>query len=287
MTRSDDPYQQGWSAGPGNADYPPVGYNPNWPPPDPYDGVPHGYAVHPMYPGIPGQGPQVPAKSSRPWILIASVASALAVVVAVVLVFVISDHRSAPRRIDAAPSASPSYLEPAELPTASGGPPVVAAPAPPSIAGPPPQALPPQAPPPEAAVPKAPGQVLAVGECVNLTPPSGYKPIACTDPEAVFKVFDVVAGGTCKAGQTGFTAGNFSYCIAPQLRVGSCYATGQVMGQTVFVAAPTCREKGAFPVLMLIPGTTESRQCMGKPGVVHSFVVQDPPSVICTGEFAS
>lgn len=88
--------------------------------------------------------------------------------------------------------------------------------------------------------------------------------MACTDPTAAWRVIEVVPGGKCRQTYTGFTAGDFSYCIAPQLRVGSCYQTAVVMGSTVFVAADSCQAPKAFVVLFVIPGTKEASQCKGK-----------------------
>ncbi|MGL5445551.1 MAG: LppU/SCO3897 family protein, partial [[Mycobacterium] stephanolepidis] len=248
-----------------------------------YDGVPQDYAVPPMYPGLPGQDPFGSQKRSRPWILIASIAGAVVVVLAVVLV-VILNRDSAPRQSISAPTTTVSYASP-ELPTAGGEPtyqtPTLQPPRTPMA--PPQMPVPPPAP---TGPPKAPGQVAVVGDCIALAAPSDYKAVACTDPKAAWRVIEVVPGGKCRQTYTGFTAGDFSYCIAPQLRIGSCYQTAVVMGSTVFVAADSCQAPKAFMVLFVIPGTKESSQCKGKPGVVHSFAFPDPPMAICTGEFA-
>ncbi|WP_423488780.1 LppU/SCO3897 family protein [Mycobacteroides sp. PCS013] len=299
MTGPRDPYQQGpagewgapegstqgyWQAPPPTAPY---GYAPADYPDDSirrlYDGVPQNYAVPPMYPGLPGQDPFGSQKKSRPWILIASIAGAVVVVLAVVLV-VILNRDSAPRQSVSAPSTTVSYANP-ESPTA-GGEPTYQTPTaqPPRTPMAPPQ-MPVPLPAPTGA-PKAPGQVAVVGDCIALAAPSDYKAVACTDPKAAWRVIEVVPGGKCRQTYTGFTAGNFSYCIAPQLRIGSCYQTAVVMGSTVFVAADSCQAPKAFMVLFVIPGTKESSQCKGKPGVVHSFAFPDPPMAICTSEFA-
>lgn len=248
-----------------------------------YDGVPQGYPVPPMYPGLPGQDPYGQQKQSKPWILIASIAGAVVVVLALVLVLIMS-RDSDPRQSASSPtSTTVSYANP-ELPTASGAPTYLTPPVQPPAAPIPPQMpVPPPAP---TGPPKAAGQVAAVGDCIALAAPSDYKAVACTDPKAAWRVIEVVPGGKCRATYTGFTAGDFSYCIAPQLRVGSCYQTAVVMGSTVFVAADSCQSPKAFPVLFVIQGTKEAAQCKGKPGVVHSFAFPDPPMAICTGEFA-
>lgn len=248
-----------------------------------YDGVPQGFAVPPMYPGLPGQVPQAPRKQSKPWILIASIAGAVVVVLALVLVLILN-RDSAPRQSAPSPTTTVSYANP-ELPNVGGSPtyqtPTVQPPSPPMA---PPQV--PVPPPTPTGPPKAPGQVAAVGDCIALAAPSDYKTVTCADPKAAWRVIEVVPGGKCRATYTGFTAGDFSYCIAPQLRIGSCYQTAVVMGSTVFVAADSCQAPKAFVVLFVIPGTKEAAQCKGKPGVVHSFAFPDPPMAICTGEFA-
>lgn len=292
MTGPHDPYQQGaaeqwgapegqWQAAPPTDPYgyPPTGY------PDDsigrlYDGIPQGYAVPPMYPGLPGQDPRGPQKQSRRWILIASIAGAVVVVLAVVLVLVLN-RDSDPRQSASAPTTTVTYANP-ELPTVSGEPTYQI----PTAQPPRTPMAPPQMPVPPPGPPKAPGQVAVVGDCIALAPPSDYKAVACTDPKAAWSVIEVVPGGKCRQTYTGFTAGDFSYCIAPQLRVGSCYQTAVVMGSTVFVAADSCQAPKAFTVLFVIPGTKESSQCKGKPGVVHSFAFPDPPMAICTSEFA-
>ncbi|MBA0048376.1 hypothetical protein [Mycobacterium sp. NPDC050853] len=291
MTGPYDPYQQGgagqwgapegqWQGGPPPAPY---GYAPSDYPDDSigrlYDGVPQDYAVPPMYPGLPGQDPNAPQKQSKPWILIASIAGAVVVVLVVVLVLILN-RDSDPRQSSASPSATVSYAPP-ELPT--GAPTYLT----PTAEPPRTPMAPPQAPvPPPTGLPKAPGQIAAVGDCIALAAPSDYKALACTDPKAAWRVFEVVPGGKCKQTYTGFTAGDFSYCITPQLRIGSCYQTAVVMGSTVFVAADSCQSPKAFAVLFVIPGTKEAAQCKGRPGVVHSFAFPDPPMAICTGEFA-
>ncbi|SHU94592.1 Uncharacterised protein [Mycobacteroides abscessus subsp. bolletii] len=248
-----------------------------------YDGVPQGYAVPPMYPGLPGQDPYGPQKKSKPWLLIASVAGAVVVVLALVLVLILN-RDSDPRQAAGSPTTTTvSYANP-ELPTAGDAPTYHPPSAPPPTAQIPPPA-PPQMPAPTGP-PRAPGQVASVGDCIALAAPSDYKTVACTDPTAAWLVIEVVPGGKCRQTYTGFTAGDFSYCIAPQLRVGSCYQTAVVMGSTVFVAADSCQAPKAFVVLFVIPGTKEASQCKGKPGVVHSFAFPDPPMAICTGEFA-
>lgn len=248
-----------------------------------YDGVPQGYAVPPMYPGLPGQDPYGPQKKSKPWLLIASVAGAVVVVLALVLVLILN-RDSDPRQAAGSPTTTTvSYANP-ELPTAGDAPTYH-----PPTAQPPTAQIPPPAPPQMPAPtgpPRAPGQVASVGDCIALAAPSDYKTVACADPTAAWRVIEVVPGGKCRQTYTGFTAGDFSYCIAPQLRVGSCYQTAVVMGSTVFVAADSCQAPKAFVVLFVIPGTKEASQCKGKPGVVHSFAFPDPPMAICTSEFA-
>ncbi|MDM2036633.1 hypothetical protein PP334_22195, partial [Mycobacteroides abscessus] len=82
-----------------------------------YDGVPQGYAVPPMYPGLPGQDPYGPQKKSKPWLLIASVAGAVVVVLALVLVLILN-RDSDPRQAASSPTTTTvSYANP-ELPTA-------------------------------------------------------------------------------------------------------------------------------------------------------------------------
>lgn len=252
-----------------------------------YDGVPQGYAVPPMYPGLPGQDPYGPQKKSKPWLLIASVAGAVVVVLALVLVLILN-RDSDPRQAAGSPTTTTvSYANP-ELPTAGDAPTYHPPSAPPPTAQIPPPAPPqmPVPPPAPTGPPRAPGQVASVGDCIALAAPSDYKTVACADPTAAWRVIEVVPGGKCRQTYTGFTAGDFSYCIAPQLRVGSCYQTAVVMGSTVFVAADSCQAPKAFVVLFVIPGTKEASQCKGKPGVVHSFAFPDPPMAICTGEFA-
>lgn len=248
-----------------------------------YDGVPQGYAVPPMYPGLPGQDPYGPQKKSKPWVLIASIAGAVVVVLALVLVLILT-RDSDPRQAASSPTTTTvSYANP-EMPTATGAPTYQT----PTYQTPTAQAPSPQLPVPSAptGAPRAPGQVASVGDCIALAAPSDYKTVACTDPKAAWRVIEVVPGGKCRQTYTGFTAGNFSYCIAPQLRIGSCYQTAVVMGSTVFVAADSCQAPKSFVVLFVIPGTKEAAQCKGKPGVVHSFAFPDPPMAICTSEFA-
>lgn len=252
-----------------------------------YDGVPQGYAVPPMYPGLPGQDPCGPQKKSKPWVLIASIAGAVVVVLALVLVLILT-RDSDPRQAASSPTTTTvSYANP-EMPTATGAP-TYQTPQTPTYRTPTAQAPSPQLPVPPPAptgAPRAPGQVASVGDCIALAAPSDYKTVACTDPKAAWRVIEVVPGGKCRQTYTGFTAGDFSYCIAPQLRIGSCYQTAVVMGSTVFVAADSCQAPKSFVVLFVIPGTKEAAQCKGKPGVVHSFAFPDPPMAICTSEFA-
>ncbi|MGH3725460.1 MAG: LppU/SCO3897 family protein [Mycobacterium sp.] len=292
MTGPYDPYQQGgagqwgapegqWQGAPPAAPY---GYPPSDYPDDSigrlYDGVPHDYAVPPMYPGLPGQDPHGPHKQPKPWILIASIAGAVVVVLAVVLVLILN-RNSDPRQSAASPSTTTVSYAPPELPTASGAPTYQI-----PTAQPPRTPIAPVPPPVPTGPPKAPGQVAVVGDCIALAAPSDYKTVACADPKAAWRVIEVVPGGKCRQTYTGFTAGDFSYCITPQLRIGSCYQTAVVMGSTVFVAADSCQAPKAFAVLFVIPGTKESTQCKGKPGVVHAFAFPDPPMAICTSEFA-
>lgn len=296
MTGPNDPHQQGgagqwgapegqWQGAPPVHDYP--GYPQSGYTDDSigrlYDGVPQGYAVPPMYPGLPGQDPGAPQKQPKPWILITSISGAVVVVLAVVLVLILN-RNSDPRQSAASPSTTTVSYAPPELPTISGAPTYRTPTAQPPGA---PMPLPSQAPAPTGP-PKAPGQWLAVGECLAFTQsPPNYLGLPCTDPKAAWRVFEVVPGGKCKQSYTGFTAGDFSYCVAPQLRIGSCYQTAVVMGSTVFIAADSCQAPKAFMVLFVIPGTTDSlAQCKPKPGVKHAYSFPDPPMSICTGEYA-
>ncbi|MUM18688.1 hypothetical protein FZI91_13195 [Mycobacterium sp. CBMA271] len=306
MTGPNDPYQQGgtgqWGAPEGYgapqpqnpygyppADYPeqPMGYDPNYPPssyPDDsigrlYDGVPHAYAVPPMYPGLPGQDPSALQKQSKPWILIASIAAAVVVVLTVVLVLILNRNHD-PRQSATAPSTTTSYAPP-EQPTISGSPTYQTPTVPPST--PMPLPVPPPAP---TGPPKAPGQAASVGDCVAFSAnPDDYKVLPCADPKAAWRVFELVPGGKCKQTYTGFTAGNFSYCVVPQLRIGSCYQTATVMGITVFVAADSCQAPKAFPVLFVVQGTTDKAECIRR-RAPHAFAFPDPPMAICAGEAA-
>ncbi|EUA60644.1 hypothetical protein I542_0780 [Mycobacteroides abscessus 1948] len=150
-----------------------------------YDGVPQGYAVPPMYPGLPGQDPFGPQKKSKPWLLIASVAGAVVVVLALVLVLILN-RDSDPRQAASSPTTTTvSYANP-ELPTAGGAPTYHPPTAQPPTAQIPPPAPPqmPVPPPAPTGPPRAPGQVASVGDCIALAAPSDYKTVACTDPTA-------------------------------------------------------------------------------------------------------
>lgn len=258
----------------------PIGQNPNWPPPGPWDGVPTGHAVHPLYPGIPGMGPQRPGKSNRPWILTAGIAGVVVLVLAVTLIVMLGGRSSEPRQNAASPS-SPAVGEPTQDTS------VVAAPtaAPPTVMTPaPPPPMPTMPPPPPPVSSKQPGQDLAVGDCIEVRAPGTFQQFECNDPSAVFRVVEAHGDGTvCKPNAVAFTwAGKWTYCLAPQLRNGSCYQQTEVAGKIFFQSALVCDgSTSTFRVVFQVPGTTDHTVCDRKPGVRRYFTVAEPPSVIC------